>query len=115
MFDVSFITNYNKLLIHILAEAQSLGFKVGILVAGHYPLIDHARAAVLHFNQRRTGIFRRMIAWAFVDYLLVSDLYECAGDHAGGWETSKALHRLEYPELYMGHGVSLREGLWKNK
>ena len=108
-----------------------------------------------------------MIAWAFVDYLLVSDLYECAGDHAGGWETShmmalhphtvnldllplnseklvgaggkmhpknstaafgreiiekavdivvkEALHRLEYPELYMGHGVSLREGLWKNK
>jgi creatinine amidohydrolase len=35
-----------------------------------------------------------MLAWAFVDYLLVADRYECAGDHAGGWETSHvmALH-----------------------
>jgi creatinine amidohydrolase len=29
-----------------------LGFKLGVLVAGHYPLIDHARAAVLQFNRR---------------------------------------------------------------
>ena len=45
--------NYHKLLLHILAEVESLGFEVGVLVAGHYPLIDHARAAVLQFNQRR--------------------------------------------------------------
>lgn len=44
--------NYHKLLLHILAEAQTLGFEVGVLVAGHYPLIDHARAAALQFNQR---------------------------------------------------------------
>jgi hypothetical protein len=25
-----------------------------------------------------------MLAWAFVDYLLVRDRYDCAGDHAGG-------------------------------
>jgi len=86
--------NYHKLLLHILAEAQSLGFEVGVLVAGHYPLIDHARAAVLQFHQRRYGQANRMLAWAFVDYLLVRDQYDCAGDHAGGWETSHlmALH-----------------------
>jgi creatinine amidohydrolase len=35
-----------------------------------------------------------MLAWAVVDYLLVTDQYDCAGDHAGGWETSHmmALH-----------------------
>ena len=35
-----------------------------------------------------------MLAWAFVDYLLVREQYEHAGDHAGGWETSHvmALH-----------------------
>ena len=80
--------NYHKLLLHILAEAETLGFELGILVAGHYPLIDHARAAVLQFNQRRYGIRNRMLAWAFVDYLLVRDQYDFSGDHAGGWETS---------------------------
>jgi creatinine amidohydrolase len=86
--------NYHKLLLHILAEVESLGFEVGVLVAGHYPLIDHAHAAVAQFNQRGYGNPRRMLAWAFVDYQLVRDQYTCAGDHAGGWETSHmmALH-----------------------
>lgn len=86
--------NYHKLLLHILAEAESLGFKLGVLVAGHYPLVDHARAAVLQFNQREYSKRHGMQAWAFVDYLLVRDQYDCAGDHAGGWETSHvmALH-----------------------
>jgi creatinine amidohydrolase len=86
--------NYNRLLLHILAEADTLGFELGVLVAGHYPLIDHARAAVLQFNQRGAETHRHMLAWAFVDYLLVRDGYENAGDHAAGWETSHvmALH-----------------------
>ncbi len=87
-------TNYHKLLMHVLAEVESLGFEVGVLVAGHYPLIDHARAAVLQFNQREYSKREGMLAWAFVDYLLVRDQYDCAGDHATGWETSHvmALH-----------------------
>ncbi|MFB3891371.1 MAG: creatininase family protein [Phycisphaerae bacterium] len=85
--------NYNRLLLHILAELQSLGFELGVIVAGHYPLIDHARAAVLMFNQRRLS-GPRMLAWAFVDYLLVKDQYEYCGDHGALWETSHcmALH-----------------------
>jgi creatinine amidohydrolase len=82
---------YHKLLLHILAEAESLGFELGVLVAGHYPLIDHARAAVLQFNQREHSKRYGMLAWAFVDYLLVRDQYEVAGDHAAGWETSHVL------------------------
>jgi creatinine amidohydrolase len=157
--------NYHKLLLHILAEAETLGFELGVLVAGHYPLIDHARAAVLQFNQREFSKRHGMLAWAFVDYLLVRDQYDCAGDHAAGWETSHLLalhpdtvdltqlppkgqrligvggrmapqdatpqfgqetleaaaeivvhevhHRLEYRDLYRGHGNSLREGLWR--
>jgi len=84
--------NYHRLLLHILAEVESLGFEVGVLVAGHYPLIDHARAAVLQFNQRDHSRWHGMLAWAFVDYLLVDDRYDCAGDHAGGWETSHLMH-----------------------
>jgi len=79
--------NYQKLLAHILNQAETLGFKVAVLLAGHYPLVDHARAAALLYNQkvRTTG---RMLAWATVDYLHLKDKYDCAGDHAGGWETS---------------------------
>jgi creatinine amidohydrolase len=88
------VLQYEKLLLHILAEAESLGFQVGVLVAGHYPLIDHARSAALLFNKRQYSRSVGMLAWAFVDYLLVADQYEVAGDHAGGWETSHmmALH-----------------------
>jgi creatinine amidohydrolase len=159
------VINYHKLLLHVLAEVETLGFKVGVLAAGHYPLVDHCRSAVLMFNQREYSKYQGMLAWAFVDYLLVSDKYEVAGDHAGGWETSHVLalhpetvdlsllppkgqkligaggkmapqdstaefgrqtmeaaaevacheirHRLEHPEMYRGHGLSLREGLWK--
>jgi creatinine amidohydrolase len=83
--------NYHRLLLHILAEAESLGFQLGVIVAGHYPLIDHARAAVLQFNQREYSKRHGMLAWTFVDYLLVQPQYPHAGDHAAGWETSHVL------------------------
>ncbi|MGA2615837.1 MAG: creatininase family protein [Spirochaetia bacterium] len=85
---------YQRLLLHILAEAETLGFKLGVLVAGHYPLIDHACSAALLFNQRHYSRHQGMLAWACVDYLLVRDRYPDSGDHAAGWETSHlmALH-----------------------
>ena len=102
------VENYHRLLYHILVETESLGFDVGVLVAGHYPLIDHARSVVLRYNQRRYGSVPmgtkdRMLAWAFVDYLLVRDTYPDSGDHAGGWETSHVMHlhpeRVDLDEL----------------
>ncbi len=83
--------NYQRLLLHVLAEAESLGFQVGVLVAGHYPLIDQARAAALLFSKRRHSKYHGMLAWACLDYLFLEDRYEFAGDHAGGWETSHLL------------------------
>ena len=85
------VLNYQRLLLHMLAEAESLGFRLGVLIAGHYPLIDHARAAVLLFNKRRYSKYHGMLAWACLDYLFLEDLYEFAGDHAAGWETSHLL------------------------
>ncbi len=84
--------NYHKLLLHILTEAESLGFELGVLVAGHAPLIDHARAAVLVFNQRDLDRRPGMLSWAMIDFLLVTDRYENPGDHGGGWETSHCMH-----------------------
>lgn len=83
--------NYNKLLLHILCEAETLGFKLAVIIPGHYPLIDHARAAVCLFNQRRCQhdeTKEYMLSWAAVDFLQVKDKYFDAGDHGGGWETS---------------------------
>ena len=85
------VLNYQRLLLHILAEAETLGFSLGVLVAGHYPLIDHARSAALLFNKRRYSKYHGMLAWACVDYLLVRDRYPESGDHAAGWETSHLL------------------------
>lgn len=85
------VLNYHKLLLHILAEAETLGFQVGVFVAGHYPLLDHAKAAVLQFGQRLYNRRTGMIPWAFADYQLVDSLFENAGDHAAIWETSHML------------------------
>lgn len=82
---------YQRLLWHILAEVESLGFQVGVLVAGHYPLVDHALAAVQTYNQRGRGP-GAMLAWACVDHLLVRDRYPQSGDHGGAWETSHLMH-----------------------
>jgi len=90
--------NYQRLLMHVLAEVESLGFTVAVLVAGHYPLVDHARAAATLFNRRQHSRAQRhgMLAWACVDYLLIADRYRQAGDHAAGWETSHLL--ANHPE-----------------
>jgi creatinine amidohydrolase len=85
------VLNYQRLLLHILAEAETLGFRLGVLVAGHYPLIDHARSAVLLFNKRRYSKYSGMLAWACADYLMVRDKHPDSGDHAAGWETSHLL------------------------
>ncbi|MFH1377629.1 MAG: creatininase family protein [Planctomycetota bacterium] len=84
--------SYGRLLLHILAELETLGFKLGVIVAGHYPLISHAQSAVLMHNRRsQAGRPNRMLAWAFLDYLFLQGRYDCAGDHAAGWETSHLL------------------------
>ena len=83
--------NYHKLLVHILTEVETLGFKLGVIIAGHYPLIDHARAAVLQFNKREFSRKKGMLAWTCLDYMLITDRYPDAGDHAGHWETSHTM------------------------
>jgi len=85
------VLDYQRLLLHVLAEAESLGFAVGVIVAGHYPLIDHARAAVALFNQRRFSKRHGLLAWACIDYLAIRDRYPGGGDHAARWETSHLL------------------------
>jgi creatinine amidohydrolase len=86
------VLNYQRLLLHCLYELQSLGFKVVVIAAGHYPLLDHARAAASLFHQARWDNKRdQAIPWVFTGYELVQDKFPGAGDHAGHWETSLML------------------------
>lgn len=84
---------YLELLIHIMREIKSLGFAVITLIAGHYPLRQHATAAAEWFNI----MCRPTRAWACSGYELVRPTIPTAGDHAGAWETS--LMMATRPEL----------------
>ena len=74
---------YVRLLVHMLRQVESLGFRAIVILAGHYPLLRHARAAVELYSLR--GKAR---AWAATGYELVRDVLPDAGDHAAQWETS---------------------------
>lgn len=78
---------YIELLVHILRQTESLGFWVTILIAGHYPLLCHTRAAVEWYS---LGLPQSPAAraWACSGYELVRDQIPDAGDHAAQWETS---------------------------
>jgi creatinine amidohydrolase len=82
--------NYQRLIAHILNQAETLGFQVAVLIAGHYPLVDHLRAAALLHNKRRRRA-GKMLAWATVDFIHLKSQYAFAGDHAAGWETSHCM------------------------
>jgi creatinine amidohydrolase len=82
--------NYQSLLLHICHEIKSLGFKVLVVGAGHYPLLDHARAAAALFHQEQSR--PKLLVWAMTGYELVQGQFTPCGDHAGKWETSLLMH-----------------------
>jgi len=82
--------NYLNLLVHMLHQVKSLGFKVAVMGAGHYPLLDHARAAAALFHQEQSR--PKMVVWSMTGYELVQGQSTPCGDHAGKWETSLLMH-----------------------
>lgn len=99
---------YHNLLIHILHEIKSLGFKVVVIGAGHYPLLDHARAAAAAFHQEQS--FPKMVVWSMSGYELVQGQFTPCGDHAGKWETSLLMHLdpgMQDLSLLPPHGETL--------
>jgi creatinine amidohydrolase len=82
--------NYLSLLVHMLHQVKSLGFKVAVIGAGHYPLLDHARAAAALFHQEQSR--PKMVVWSMTGYELVRGRFTPCGDHAGKWETSLLMH-----------------------
>ncbi|NQU44241.1 creatininase family protein [bacterium] len=82
--------NYLSLLVHMFHQIRSLGFRVLVVGAGHYPLLDHARAAAALFHQEQSR--PKMIVWSMSGYELVRGQFSPCGDHAGKWETSLLMH-----------------------
>ena len=82
--------NYHNLLVHIFHQIKSLGFKVLVVGAGHYPLIDHGRSAAAFFHQEQSK--PKMLTWVMSGYELVKDMFKPCGDHAGKWETSLLMY-----------------------
>lgn len=80
----------HSLLVHICHEIKSLGFKVLVICAGHYPLLDHARSAAAFFHQEQAR--PRMITWAMTGFEMLQGKFQPCGDHAGKWETSLLMH-----------------------
>lgn len=80
--------NTHRLLLHILAQAETMGFKVGVLVVGHGPWADWGAAAAHTFNKRSHTSRNGMLAYVATPWLLLREFDPQAGDHAGFWETS---------------------------
>jgi len=85
------IDNYRKLLLQILAQVQVMGYKVGVIVVGHFPLVDNALGAITQFCQMysRTNPQDMMIPWCFTNFQVMADY---KGDHGGGFETSQMMY-----------------------
>lgn len=75
---------YVQILLHAQRQIASLGFRAIVILAGHYPLLRHARAAVELYMLDSP----RAQAWAATGYELVRSEIPDAGDHAAKWETS---------------------------
>jgi creatinine amidohydrolase len=81
---------YELVLRNTFFEIMTLGFKVIVTIAGHYPLQGPAHRAAESFNA-----LKRATVLPIIGYDLVADRYK--GDHAAQWETSLMLHLR--PEL----------------
>lgn len=73
------------LFVSILEQLSQAGFKVVIILAGHYGLDHHGalKRAALRVMERNN-----LIVYALPEFELTTDLGFRGGDHAGVWETS---------------------------
>jgi len=81
---------FEKVLRHAVFEISTLGFRVIVTIAGHYPLAGPATRIAEAFNP-----LGRATIIPIIGFDLVRDRFN--GDHAARWETSLMLHLR--PEL----------------
>lgn len=76
---------WEELLVHILFQAQTLAFRLVVLLPGHYPLIGPLRRAVQTYHEKGGTV---------ETYILTDMMYSDtgdSGDHAAAFETSLML------------------------
>lgn len=77
----------------MLVELRRIGFKVIVMLTGHYPL---TQVLHLYLQARIFNLRKGSVALAFPEMLFAWDM-GYFGDHAGHWETSIMMHLR--PEL----------------
>jgi creatinine amidohydrolase/Fe(II)-dependent formamide hydrolase-like protein len=92
---------FKEVLDHSLHQIESLGFRVVVVVAGHYPLIGPSRQVTESYNGKAKIM-------PMIGYDLVKD-QGYKGDHAAKWETSLLLALR--PELVDTSGLKNAERL----
>jgi len=77
---------YDALLMYVLHQIRSLGFRAICIVTGHYPIVGWARPVCRRFNRK----FADCKAYAGIEFHYVpkSKRHLAGGDHAAKWETS---------------------------
>jgi creatinine amidohydrolase len=88
---------WEELVVHILFQIETLGFKHIVLIPGHYPLITPLHRAVAVYKEKG-GVMRTLV---LTDMMYAED--GKAGDHAAAFETSLMLaiapERVKIDEL----------------
>jgi creatinine amidohydrolase len=79
---------YTQLVYHVLVQMNTLGMKVVIMVAGHYPLKDWADAAIARFQAVKRYAATRCYCGIEFDFPRPVDQEKAGGDHGAHWETS---------------------------
>jgi creatinine amidohydrolase len=73
---------WQQLVVHLLFQAETLGFHMVVAIPGHYPLLEPLQAAMMTYAQQ--GGHSRLFVLG--DHLYAEDGQ--AGDHAAAFETS---------------------------
>jgi len=105
------LASYQRLLMHVLIQIRTLGFKAIVIVTGHYPIREWAQPVACEFNKR----FKDCQAWAGIEYHYGpggKPSARVSGDHAAKWETSYLMHlRPECVDMSVFLGRSPKEKL----
>ena len=89
-----YLVSYRQLLMHMLYQIKSLGFRVIFMLYGHYPLVYDAKPVAEQFNRENPDlrVYAGMEADPIADALPAGEREQYLrpehDKHAGKWETS---------------------------
>lgn len=103
------LARYRALVMHVLIQIRTLGFKAVVILTGHYPIREWVRPVVDEFNRKRHDCR----AWAGIEFHYAPGGKpgpRVGGNHAAKWETSYLMHlRPECGDMTVYQGREVAE------